>query len=60
MKEARHMLNQKVSEKVQREKNIIEHTTRKEYKLEEIVDGVTSANTYAETYVGKPVGNEAW
>lgn len=54
------MLNQKVSEKVQREKNIIEHTTRKEYKLEEIVDGVTSANTYAETYVGKPVGNEAW
>ncbi len=60
MKEAQLMLDQKVSVKVQRGKIIIEPTARKEYKLEELVDGITSANSHAETDFGKPTGKEVW
>jgi len=60
MKEAQLMLDQKVSVKVQRGKIVIEPTSRKAYKLEELVAGITSANSHAEVDFGKPVGKEVW
>ncbi len=33
---------------------------RKEYKLEELVAGINSANTHAESDFGKPIGKEIW
>jgi antitoxin MazE len=60
MKEAHLVLDQKVSVQVQRGKIVIEPTARKEYKLEDLVAGVTSANSHTETDFGKPVGKEVW
>ena len=60
MKEAHLVLDQKVSVQVQRGKIVIEPTARKEYKLEDLVAGVTSANSHAEIDFGKPVGKEVW
>ncbi len=58
MKEAQLTIDQEVSVKVSRGKIIIEPATRKEYKLEELVAGINSANTHAESDFGKPVGKE--
>jgi len=58
MKEAQLTIDQEVSVKVSRGKIIIEPVTLKEYKLEELVAGITSANTHAESDFGKPVGKE--
>lgn len=60
MKEAQLALDQKVLVKVLRGKIIIEPATRKEYKLEELVAGITSGNTHVESDFGKPVGKEIW
>lgn len=60
MKEAHLTLDQKVSVKVSRGKIIIEPTNRKEYKLEELVAGITSVNSHVESDFGKPVGKEIW
>ena len=60
MKEAHFVLEQKVSVKVSRGKIIIEPVARKEYKLEELVAGITSGNTHTESDFGKPVGKEIW
>jgi antitoxin MazE len=60
MKEAQLTIDQEVSVKVSRGKIIIEPATRKEYKLEELVAGINSANTHAESDFGKPIGKEIW
>lgn len=60
MKEAQLTLDQKVSVKVLRGKIIIEPAARKEYKLEDLVAGITSENTHAESNFGKPAGKEIW
>jgi antitoxin MazE len=60
MKEAQLTIDQEVSVKVSRGKIIIEPAIRKEYKLEELVAGITSSNTHAESDLGKPVGKEIW
>ena len=60
MKEAQLTIDQEVSVKVSRGKIIIEPAIRKEYKLEELVAGITSSNTHAESDFGKPVGKEVW
>ena len=60
MKEAQLTIDQEVSVKVSRGKIIIEPATRKEYKLEELVAGINSANTHSESDFGKPVGKEIW
>ena len=60
MKEAELTIDQEVSVKVLRGKIIIEPATRKEYKLEELVAGINSANTHAESDFGKPIGKEIW
>ena len=60
MKEAQLTLDQKVSVKVLRGKIIIEPANRKEYKLEELVAGITTDNSHAESDFGKPVGKEVW
>ena len=60
MKEAQLTLDQKVSVKVLRGKIIIEPANRKEYKLEELVAGITIDNSHAESDFGKPVGKEVW
>jgi antitoxin MazE len=60
MKEAQLALDQKVTVKVLRGKIIIEPTTRKEYKLEELVAGITPDNVHEESDFGKPVGKEIW
>jgi antitoxin MazE len=60
MKEAQLTIDQEVSVKVLRGKIIIEPATRKEYKLEELVAGINSANTHAESDFGKPIGKEIW
>jgi antitoxin MazE len=60
MKEAQLTIDQEVSVKVSRGKIIIEPAIRKEYKLEELVAGITSSNTHAESDFGKPVGKEIW
>ena len=60
MKEAHLVMDQKVSVKVLRGKIVIEPASRKEYKLEELVAGITSRNTHAETDFGNPVGKEIW
>lgn len=60
MKEAQLTLDQKVLVKVLRGKIIIEPATRKEYKLEELVAGITSDNTHVESDFGKPIGKEIW
>jgi antitoxin MazE len=60
MKEAHLTLDQRVSVKVLRGKIIIEPVNRKEYKLEELVAGITAYNSHAEYDFGKPVGKEVW
>jgi len=45
---------------VLRGKIIIEPATRKEYKLAELVAGITSGNTHMESDFGKPIGKEIW
>ena len=34
--------------------------TRREYKLSELVSGITAKNRHAETDWGAPAGNESW
>jgi antitoxin MazE len=60
MKEAQLVLDQKVTVKVLRGKIIIEPATRKEYKLEDLVAGITPGNVHEESDFGKPVGKEIW
>ncbi len=60
MKEAHLTLDQRVSVKVLRGKIIIEPVNRKEYKLEELVAGITADKSHAEYDFGKPVGKEVW
>ncbi len=60
MKEAHLTLDQRVSVKVLRGKIIIEPVNRKEYKLEELVAGITADISHAESDFGKPVGKEVW
>ena len=60
MKEAQLVLDQKVSVKVVRGRIVIEPASRKEYKLDELVAGITPRNTHAESDFGGPVGKEIW
>lgn len=60
IKEAQLTIGQEVSLNVSREKIIIEPVTRNEYKLEELVAGITSRNTHAKSDFGKPLGKEIW
>ncbi len=60
MKEAQLALDQKVSVKVLRGKIIIEPATRQEYKLEDLIKGITPNNSHSEVDVGQPLGKEIW
>ena len=60
MKEAQLALDQKVSVKVLRGKIIIEPATRQEYKLEDLIKGITPSNSHSEVDVGQPIGKEIW
>lgn len=60
MKEAQLVVDQKVSVKVLRGKIVVEPALQKEYKLDDLVAGITPANSHAEIDVGAPVGKEVW
>lgn len=54
------MLDQKISIKVKCGKILIEAAASKEYKLKDLVDGITSASLHTESDFGKPTGKEVW
>ncbi len=60
MKEAQLSVDQKVSVRVQRNKIIIEPMVAPEYRIEDLVAGITESNLHQETDFGQPVGKEVW
>ena len=59
MKEAAFSLEQKVSVTVTRGRIVIEPSGKVEYKLDELVGGITVRNSHAEVDFGGRVGKEA-
>jgi antitoxin MazE len=59
IKEAAFSLEQKVTISVTRGRIVIEPCDRVEYKLDELLAGITARNSHAEVSFGKPVGKEA-
>jgi len=59
MKEAAFSLEQKVSVTVTRGRIVIEPSGKVEYKLDELVGGITARNSHAEVDFGGRVGKEA-
>lgn len=52
-------LEQKVTLTVTRGRIVIEPSSRSEYDLAQLVDGITAKNVHTEVSFGKPVGKEA-
>lgn len=59
IKDARFSLEQKVRLTVTRGRIVIEPSSRVEYDLDTLVDGITPGNLHDEVDFGKPVGKEA-
>ncbi len=59
IKEAAFSLEQRVNIIVTRGRIVIEPSSRVEYLLDELLDGITAENAHAEASFGKPVGQEA-
>jgi antitoxin MazE len=59
IKDARFTLEQKVRLTVTRGRIVIEPSSRVEYDLDELVDGITPGNLHGEVDFGGPVGKEA-
>ena len=60
MKTAAFDLEQRVTLKVSRGRIVIEPAAQPEYKLEDLVAGITSRNAHEEVDFGAPVGREAF
>ena len=60
IKEAAFSLEQKVNITVTRGRIVIEPSDKVEYKLDELLAGITAKNAHAEVGFGKPVGKEAF
>ncbi len=60
MKEAHLSVDQKVSVTVQRNKLIIEPLVAPEYRIEDLVAGLSESNLHTETDFGTPMGKEVW
>jgi antitoxin MazE len=58
IKEAAFSLEQKVTISVTRGRIVIEPCDRVEYKLDELLAGITARNSHAEVSFSKPVGKE--
>lgn len=58
IKDARFSLEQKVRLTVTRGRIVIEPSSRVEYDLDELLDGITATNRHAEVSFGEPVGKE--
>lgn len=58
IKDARFSLEQKVRLTVTRGRIVIEPSSRVEYDLDELLEGITASNRHAEVSLGKPVGKE--
>lgn len=59
MKLAAFDLEQRVTIKASKGRIVIERSERMDFKLEDLVAGITPANTHDEVSYGGPVGNEA-
>jgi antitoxin MazE len=59
IREAAFSLEQKVNISVTRGRIVIEPCDRVEYKLDELLAGITARNSHAEVSFGKPAGKEA-
>ncbi len=59
IKDAALSVGQKVSLTVTRGRIVIEPSSKIEYDLEELVDGITARSLHAEVGSGKPVGKES-
>ena len=59
IKEAAFSLEQKVNISVTRGRIVIEPYDRVEYKLDELLDGITARNLHTEVSFGRPAGKEA-
>ena len=60
IKEAAFSLEQKVNITVTRGRIVIEPSGKVEYKLDELLAGITAKSAHAEVGFGKPVGKEAF
>ena len=58
IKDARFRLEQKVRLTVTRGRIVIEPSSRVEYDLDELLEGITASNRHDEVGTGKPVGKE--
>ncbi len=59
LKEANFTIEQKVNITVSRGRILIEPSETIEYKLDQLIDGMTAENAHAEASFGNPVGKEA-
>jgi antitoxin MazE len=59
LKEAALSLEQKVTIIVSRGRIVIEPSEHVEYKLDDLLAGITPQNSYSEVSFGKPVGKES-
>lgn len=59
LKEAAFSLEQKVTIVVSRGRIVIEPSEHVEYKLDDLLAGITPQNAHSEVSFGKPMGNEA-
>lgn len=59
LKEAGYSIEQKVDVTVTRGRIVIEPSSKLEYDLETLVNGITADNTHEEADFGPPVGKEA-
>ena len=60
MQAARLQLDEPVDVREEAGRVVIEPLRRKEYRLEELVKGITSDNLHKEIDFGGPVGKEVW
>ena len=60
LKEAGYVLEQKVELLVSRGRIVIQPSENVTYDLEQLVAGITAANSHSEISFGKPVGKEAF
>ncbi|MGB5102013.1 MAG: PbsX family transcriptional regulator [Steroidobacteraceae bacterium] len=59
LKAAGYRLEQKVEIVVTRGRIVIQPSARVEYDLDELVGGITAANSHGEASFGRPVGKES-
>lgn len=58
LKEAGYRLEQRVEVTVSRGRIVIQPVAKVEYDLDELVQGITAANSHGEVDFGRPVGKE--